>query len=182
MVRRFSSFEATALWVYKMNNSGCSQVSQLGPHADMSKTEFARMFPPLPSDDDDDTFSRIPDDDGDDEDTFPPLPSDDDDDDEDTFSRIHDDDGDIDGGISPCLPRLSLTGGTVRPMSAAAGSPKSKEYPRIFPLVDENSIKSEDPCGTCMSAGASIGGYPVTVKRWSAGSVYLRLLHYGCTK
>ncbi|XBI53463.1 hypothetical protein VPH35_035690 [Triticum aestivum] len=61
MVRRFKSFEATAQWVYKMNNSGCSQVSQLGPHADFSESEFAEVvFPPLPDDDDEDIKEMVP--------------------------------------------------------------------------------------------------------------------------
>ncbi|XBI53293.1 hypothetical protein VPH35_035536 [Triticum aestivum] len=59
MVRRFKSFEATAQWVYKMNNSGCSQVSQLGPHADMSESEFDQVFPPL-EDDDEDIKEMVP--------------------------------------------------------------------------------------------------------------------------
>ncbi|XP_037476272.1 uncharacterized protein LOC125536174 isoform X1 [Triticum urartu] len=54
MVRRFKSFEAAALWVYKMNNSGCSQVSQLGPYSDMSQREIAELLPPLPEYDDED--------------------------------------------------------------------------------------------------------------------------------
>jgi len=46
MIRRFRSFKATAMRVYKLNNSGCSQVSQLGPFADMTRAEVARLFPP----------------------------------------------------------------------------------------------------------------------------------------
>ena len=32
--------------------------------------------------------------------------------------------GDTAGGISPCLPRLYLTGDSIRRMSAAAGNPR----------------------------------------------------------
>ncbi|XP_040257525.1 uncharacterized protein [Aegilops tauschii subsp. strangulata] len=46
MTRRFRSFRACAMSVYKANNSGSSQVSQLGPFADMTKAEIARLFPP----------------------------------------------------------------------------------------------------------------------------------------
>ncbi|KAF6999332.1 hypothetical protein CFC21_015375 [Triticum aestivum] len=46
MTRRFRSFRARAMSVYKNNNSGSSQVSQLGPFADMTKAEIARLFPP----------------------------------------------------------------------------------------------------------------------------------------
>ncbi|XP_037488725.1 cysteine proteinase EP-B 1-like [Triticum dicoccoides] len=46
MTRRFSSFRASAMRVYKNNNSRSSQVSQLGPFADMTKAEIARLFPP----------------------------------------------------------------------------------------------------------------------------------------
>ncbi|KAM3372045.1 hypothetical protein ACQJBY_019103 [Aegilops geniculata] len=64
--------------------------------------------------------------------------------------------GDIAGGISPCLPRLYLTGGTIRCMSAAADGSESEENLALsgfaadinpeetFPLVDENSIKSKE--------------------------------------
>ncbi|VAH42137.1 hypothetical protein VPH35_026909 [Triticum aestivum] len=63
--------------------------------------------------------------------------------------------GDIAGGISPCLPRLYLTGGTIRRMSAAADGSELEENlrlsdfvpdmdPETFPLVDENSIKSKE--------------------------------------
>ncbi|XP_020161093.1 uncharacterized protein [Aegilops tauschii subsp. strangulata] len=47
MTHRFRSFRACAMAVYKDNNSGSSQVSQLGPFADMTKAEIARLFPPL---------------------------------------------------------------------------------------------------------------------------------------
>ncbi|KAF7006627.1 hypothetical protein CFC21_021655 [Triticum aestivum] len=39
MVRRFRSFKASAMRVYKMNNSGSSQVSQLSAFADLTKAE-----------------------------------------------------------------------------------------------------------------------------------------------
>ena len=39
MVRRFRSFKASVMRVYKMNNSGSSQVSQLSAFADLTKVE-----------------------------------------------------------------------------------------------------------------------------------------------